>query len=245
MRLFPAIDIQGGRCVRLRRGDFASETVFSDDPVDVARTWVDLGARHLHVVDLDGAREGELRNLELVRRIAEAVAVPVQFGGGVRSEEALRRLGETRVERIIIGTSALLDEAFLKSALAEWGPRLIVAVDASEGFVSTHGWRERSGMAASSFARQLAEIGVAEIIYTDIARDGMLGGMNLRATEALAREAPGVQIIASGGLSTLSELRALKALESLGVTGVIAGRALYENSFTLQEALDILDEAGV
>ncbi|MHB0978742.1 MAG: 1-(5-phosphoribosyl)-5-[(5-phosphoribosylamino)methylideneamino]imidazole-4-carboxamide isomerase [Thermoleophilia bacterium] len=244
MRLFPAIDIQGGRCVRLRRGDFASETVFSDDPVDVARTWVGLGARHLHVVDLDGARFGELRNLDLVRRIAEEVTAPVQFGGGIRSEEALRQLAGTMVERIVIGTSALLDEGFLKAALAQWGPRLVVAVDAADGFVSTHGWRERSGMAAPSFARQLVELGVAEIIYTDIARDGMLGGLNIQATEDLAREASGVQIIASGGLSSLSELRALKRLEPLGVTGVIAGRALYENAFTLEEALDVLDEAG-
>lgn len=244
MRLFPAIDIQAGRCVRLRRGDFANETVFSDDPVEVARTWAGLGARHLHVVDLDGAREGELRNLDLVRRIAEAVSVPVQFGGGIRSEEALEQLAGTMVERIVIGTSALLDEAFLKAALAQWGPRLVVAVDASDGFVSTHGWRERSGMAAASFATQLAALGVAEIIYTDIARDGMLGGMNLHATEDLARAASGVQIIASGGLSSLAELRALKRLEPLGVTGVIAGRALYENSFTLGDALDILDETG-
>ncbi len=244
MRLFPAIDIQGGRCVRLRRGDFASETVFSDDPVDVARTWVSLGARHLHVVDLDGARHGEPRNLDLVRRIAEEVTAPVQFGGGIRSEETLLQLAGTMVERIVIGTSALLDEEFLKAALAQWGPRLVVAVDAADGFVSTHGWRERSGMAASSFARQLVELGVAEIIYTDIARDGMLGGLNIQATEDLAREASGMQIIASGGLSSLNELRALKRLEPLGVTGVIAGRALYENAFTLEEALDVLDETG-
>ncbi|MHB1344510.1 MAG: 1-(5-phosphoribosyl)-5-[(5-phosphoribosylamino)methylideneamino]imidazole-4-carboxamide isomerase, partial [Thermoleophilia bacterium] len=230
MRLFPAIDIQGGRCVRLRRGDFASETVFSDDPVEVARTWAGLGARHLHVVDLDGAREGELRNLDLVRRIAEAVAVPVQFGGGVRSERALEQLSQTLVERVVIGTSALLDEAFLKAALAQWGPRLVVAVDAADGYVSTHGWRERSGMPAASFASHMAALGVAEIVYTDIARDGMLGGINLHATEDLARAASGVQIIASGGLSSLSELRALKRLEPLGVTGVIAGRALSEGS---------------
>ncbi|MHB8869851.1 MAG: 1-(5-phosphoribosyl)-5-[(5-phosphoribosylamino)methylideneamino]imidazole-4-carboxamide isomerase [Thermoleophilia bacterium] len=244
MRLFPAIDIQGGRCVRLRRGDFASETVFSDDPVEVARTWASLGARHLHVVDLDGAREGELRNLDLVRRIAEEVAVPVQFGGGIRSERALEQLSQTLVERVVIGTSALLDEAFLKAALAQWGPRLVVAVDAADGYVSTHGWRERSGMPAASFASHMVALGVAEIVYTDIARDGMLGGINLHATEDLARAASGVQIIASGGLSSLGELRALKRLEPLGVTGVIAGRALYEGSFTLTEALDILDAAG-
>lgn len=241
MRLFPAIDIQGGRCVRLRRGDFADETVFSDDPVDMARIWVAAGARWLHVVDLDGARLGDMRNLHLVETIAATVPVPVQFGGGIRSLEALERIKATRVERIVIGTSALLDDSFLRSALAEWGPRLVVAVDAADGYVSTHGWRERSGMSAKSFVRQLAEVGIEEVIYTDIARDGMLAGMNLKATEELAREVPGVQVIASGGLTSLDGLRRLKKLEPLGVTGVIAGRALYEKAFTVQEALEVLD----
>ncbi|MHB9149078.1 MAG: 1-(5-phosphoribosyl)-5-[(5-phosphoribosylamino)methylideneamino]imidazole-4-carboxamide isomerase [Thermoleophilia bacterium] len=241
MRLFPAIDIQGGRCVRLRRGDFADETVFNDDPVDMARTWVASGARWLHIVDLDGAREGDLRNLHLVAAIAEAVPVPIQFGGGIRSVDALERIKSTGVERIVIGTSALLDEGFLRIALAEWGPRLVVAVDAADGYVSTHGWRERSGMSAKSFVRQLSELGIKEVIYTDIARDGMLGGMNLEAIEELAREVPSVEVIASGGLTTLEDLRSLKKLEPLGVTGVIAGRALYDKAFTLQEALDVLD----
>jgi phosphoribosylformimino-5-aminoimidazole carboxamide ribotide isomerase len=245
MRLFPAIDIQGGRCVRLRRGDFADETVFSDDPVDMARRWVDEGARYLHVVDLDGAREGDLRNLHLVAAIADAVPVPVQFGGGIRSAEALERVRATRVARVIIGTGAVLDEAFLKAALMDWGARLVVAVDAADGLVSTHGWRERSGMAAPSFVRQLAELGVQEVIYTDIARDGMLGGMNIKAIETLAHDVPEVQVIASGGLTTLDDLRALKELEPLGVSGVIAGRALYEGAFTVAEAQRVLDGAEV
>ncbi len=241
MRIFPAIDIQGGRCVRLRRGDFLDSTVFNDDPVDVAIMWEKEGARHLHVVDLDGARTGELHHLALVRRIVEAVSIPVQFGGGLRSEAALASIAATGVRRVIIGTNALLDRAFLDAALAGWGERLIVAVDAADGYVSTHGWREKTEMTAKTFARHLAAMGVKEIIYTDISRDGMLGGINIRATENLAREAPGVQIIASGGLSTLDDLRALKSIEPLGVTGVIAGRALYEAAFTLQEALAVLD----
>lgn len=241
MRIFPAIDIQGGRCVRLRRGDFLDSTVFSDDPVDVATMWEKEGARHLHVVDLDGARTGELQHLDLVRHIVEAVSIPVQFGGGLRSEAALAAIAGTGVQRVIIGTNALLDQEFLDAALRGWGERLIVAVDASDGYVSTHGWREKTEMTAQTFARQLAEMGVKEIIYTDISRDGMLGGINIRATEDLAREALGVQIIASGGLSTLDDLRALKRLEPLGVTGVIAGRALYEAAFTLREALAVLD----
>lgn len=245
MRIFPAIDIQGGRCVRLRRGDFLDSTVFSDDPLDVAIMWEREGARHLHVVDLDGARTGELHHLDLVRRIAEQVSIPVQFGGGLRSEEALASVAETRVQRVVIGTRALLDQPFLDAALAGWGDRLVVAVDASDGYVSTHGWREKTEMTAHTFARRLSEMGVKEIIYTDISRDGMLGGINIGATEELAMQAPGVQIIASGGLSTLNDLRALKRLEPLGVTGVIAGRALYEGAFSLPDALAVLDGAEV
>lgn len=240
MRLFPAIDIQNGRCVRLRRGDFGAETVFGNDPVEVARYWVAEGARHLHVVDLDGAKEGTPKNFDLVRRIAETASVPVQFGGGIRSLDTLEVVGESRVARIVIGTSALLDEAFLQRALAAWGSRLVVAVDAEEGYVKTHGWREKSGMAATSFAKHLEELGVAEILYTDISRDGMMMGVNLRGIESLARETR-LEIIASGGVTELDDLRALKELEPLGVTGVIAGRAIYEKRFTVAQALEVLD----
>jgi phosphoribosylformimino-5-aminoimidazole carboxamide ribotide isomerase len=239
MRLFPAIDIQGGRCVRLRRGDFADETVFGQDPVAVARHWVQQGARYLHVVDLDGAKEGVPANFELVRDIAEAVPVPVQFGGGVRSLDSLSLVGDSSVARLVIGTSALTDERFLQQALAAWGPRLVVAVDAEEGYVKTHGWRKKSGMAATSFARALQDLGVKEIIYTDISRDGMMLGMNLRGIRALAEETE-LELIASGGVTTLDDLSDLQKLEPLGVTGVIVGRALYENSFTLGEALEVL-----
>jgi phosphoribosylformimino-5-aminoimidazole carboxamide ribotide isomerase len=241
MRLFPAIDIQGGRCVRLRRGDFDAETVFGDDPVQVARGWARQGARYLHVVDLDGAKQGNPVNLDIVRAIAEGVDIPVQFGGGIRSRETLGLVAKSRVSRVVIGTSALLDEDFLQKALADWGDRLVVAVDADEGYVKTHGWREKSGMAASSFARQLEVLGVCEIIYTDISRDGMMQGVNLPGIRALAEETK-LQIIASGGVTELEDLRALKKLEPLGVTGVIAGRALYEGRFSLTEALEVLDQ---
>jgi len=239
MRLFPAIDIQNGRCVRLRRGDFAAATVFGDDPVAVARFWVEQGAEYLHVVDLDGAKHGELRNQELLRGITAAVAIPVQFGGGVRSAEDLRQVQEAGVSRLVIGTAALLDEAFLAKALEAWADRLVVAVDAEEGYVKTHGWRQKSGMAASVFVGQLAELGVAEVLYTDIARDGMMLGPNVRSIEALARGSS-VGIIASGGVTELDDLVALRRLEPLGVTGVIVGRALYEGRFTVAEAKQAL-----
>lgn len=249
MRLFPAIDLQQGRCVRLRRGDFADQTVFSDDPVQMAVHWVDAGARYLHVVDLDGAREGEPKNFPIVQAIADAVAVPVQFGGGVRSDEALRLVRESRVARVMIGTSALTDEDFLRRALALWPEGLVVAVDAQDGFVHTHGWKLKSGMVAIKLVGRLMEMGVREILYTDISRDGMMGGVNVPALETLAREMAlatptgrqTLEIIAAGGVTSLDDLRNLKKLEPLGVTGVIAGRALYEQAFTISQALKVLD----
>ncbi|MCZ7662492.1 MAG: 1-(5-phosphoribosyl)-5-[(5-phosphoribosylamino)methylideneamino]imidazole-4-carboxamide isomerase [Thermoleophilia bacterium] len=240
MRLFPAIDIQNGLCVRLRRGDFTDATVFGNDPVEVARHWVSEGAQYLHVVDLDGAREGAPRNFEIVRRIAESVAVPVQFGGGVRDLAALETVGRSPVARLVIGTSALLDEVFLKSALATWNERLVVAVDAEGGYVRTHGWLKKSGMTAVTFAERLRGVGVREILYTDIARDGMLTGVNVPGLKQMA-EATDLQLIASGGVTTLSDLRALKQLEPLGVSGVIAGRALYDGRFTVAEARQVLE----
>jgi phosphoribosylformimino-5-aminoimidazole carboxamide ribotide isomerase len=249
MRMFPAIDLQQGRCVRLRRGDFAAETVFSDDPVQMARYWVEQGARYLHVVDLDGARLGEPQNLGLVEAIAEAVPVPVQFGGGIRSDETLRRVRASRVKRVMIGTSAITDEGFLQRALQLWPEGLVVAVDAQDGFVRTHGWRQGSGTTAVRLVAALLGQGVREILYTDISRDGMMAGVNVPAVEDLARqmiEASGtdqtpLEIIAAGGVTALADLRRLKLLEPLGVTGVIAGRALYERAFTIAQALEILD----
>ncbi len=241
MRLFPAIDIQAGRCVRLRRGDFADETVFGDDPVAMAAYWVSEGARYLHVVDLDGAREGEPRNFDLVRRIADTVPVPVQVGGGIRSQGTLALIAASRVARAILGTSAVEDSAFLEVALEVLGPgRLVVAVDAEDGYVKTRGWQQQSSVTATDLVRQLEEKGVREVLYTDISRDGMMQNVNLDAVRALASDS-GLEVIASGGVTSLDDLRALKELEPLGVTGVIAGRALYEGRFTVAEALAILD----
>ncbi|OPZ75946.1 MAG: 1-(5-phosphoribosyl)-5-((5-phosphoribosylamino)methylideneamino) imidazole-4-carboxamide isomerase [Actinobacteria bacterium ADurb.Bin444] len=239
MRLFPAIDIQGGRCVRLRQGDFADSTVFSNDPVEVARRWQEQGARHLHVVDLDGARLGSPQNFDVVRALAEAVDIPVQLGGGIRTVEALELISGSRVARVIVGTGAIGDETFLREALQVWGASLIVAVDAEEGFITTHGWQKRTLVPVAQLAAQLAALGVKEVLYTDVSRDGMMRGMNINAYEELGRQTT-LEIIASGGVTTLEDLRAVKALESLGVTGVIAGRALYEGAFTLAEALAVV-----
>ncbi len=241
MRLLPAIDIQGGRCVRLRRGDFADETVFGQDPVAMAEHWVGEGARHLHVVDLDGARTGTLQNFPLIRAIAETVPIPIETGGGIRTEEALATVAASRVSRAVIGTSAVEDQAFLRRALEILGAeRVVVAVDAEDGFVKTKGWQERSKVRAVDLVSSLEHIGVREILYTDISRDGMMQSVNLKGIRELARHS-GLQIIASGGVTSLDDLRALRPLEPLGVTGVIAGRALYEERFTVREALEVLD----
>lgn len=227
--------------MRLRRGDFADETVFGDDPVAMAEYWVHEGARYLHVVDLDGAREGVPRNLPLVRAIAERVTVPVQTGGGIRSEGSLALIADTPVKKAVLGTSAVEDEVFLEKALAVLGvERVVVALDAERGIVKTKGWQEASDLTALELSRILREKGVQEILYTDIDRDGMMQSVNLEGVRELA-VGSGVSVIASGGVSSLDDLRALKELEPLGVTGVIVGRALYEKRFTVAEALAALD----
>jgi phosphoribosylformimino-5-aminoimidazole carboxamide ribotide isomerase len=241
LRLIPAIDIQGGRCVRLRKGVFTDETVFSDDPVGMAEHWVAEGGRHLHVVDLDGAREGEPRNFPLIRSIAETVAIPVQTGGGIRSEAALRLIAESRVAKAVLGTSAVEDQTFVRQALDVLGAtRLVVAIDAEQGMVKTRGWQTQSDVRVLDLAARLKSMGVIEVLYTDIARDGMMQSVDLSGIRELAAGS-GLEVIASGGVSTLDDLRRLKELEPLGVTGVIVGRALYEGSFTVGEALAVLE----
>jgi phosphoribosylformimino-5-aminoimidazole carboxamide ribotide isomerase len=243
MRLIPAIDIRGGRCVRLRKGDFADETVFSDDPVAMARHWVEEGGRYLHVVDLDGAKEGQPRNFDLIRRIAEAIApVPVQTGGGIRGERALELIAESPVAKAVLGTSAVEDQAFVLRALELLGPgRLIVAIDAEGGFVKTKGWQEQSEVRVLDLAAGLKALGVVEVLYTDISKDGMMQSVDLTGIRELAVQS-GLEVIASGGVTTLDDLRRLRELEGLGVTGVIVGRALYEGAFTVGEALAALED---
>jgi phosphoribosylformimino-5-aminoimidazole carboxamide ribotide isomerase len=240
MILYPAIDIQNGQCVRLRRGDFADATVFSSDPVERARMWEQEGAQALHVVDLDGARLGKLVNLALIEDIAESIAIPVEFGGGVRTVEDLKMIHEGPVSRVVIGTGAVTNQAFLLEAVRITGDRLVVSVDADRGMVTTHGWQEQSSVSAIRFANFLQSEGVRHILYTDIDRDGMMMGMNLEAVRELA-EAVDIDIIASGGISSLEDLERLKALGLANISSVIVGRALYEGCFTVAEARAILD----
>jgi len=235
MIVFPAVDIQAGKAVRLRRGDFDDVTVFSDDPVELARYWQDQGAEALHVIDLDAARTGELTNFELVERIIKTLDIPVQYGGGIRDAKALAMMAGIGVHWVVMGTAAVTSLDILDDAVNWMGERLIVGVDCTDGMVATHGWQERSQMSAIRFAKTLAEHGVRRIVYTDTARDGMLGGPNLPGLADLAEVSP-LEIILSGGIALLDDLRRVKRMNAPTVVGVIVGRALYEKSFTLAAA---------
>ncbi len=233
MLIFPAIDLQAGRCVRLTQGDFARSQEFSDDPAAVAQRWQAEGGRWLHVVDLDGARAGAPQNLEAIKAIRAAVSIPIEVGGGLRSLETIGALFDLGVERAILGTAALKDRAFLRACLARWGERIAVGLDARDGMVATDGWLETSATAALTLARELAAEGVARFIYTDIARDGMLSGPNLKSLAQL-QQAIAQPVIASGGVSSLADVRALAGLD---VEGAIVGRALYAGEVKLAEAI--------
>lgn len=235
MIVFPAVDIQGGKAVRLRRGDFDEVTVFGDDPVELARHWQAEGAEALHVVDLDAARTGEMANLEIVERIVGAIDIPVQYGGGVRSAESLTRISGSGVHWVVMGTAAITATDLLDSAVGRLGDRLVVGVDCSGGMVATHGWQQRSQVTATRFAEFLEERGVKRVVYTDVARDGMLRGPDFTGLERLSA-ATSLEIIMSGGVARLDDLEQLARLAAPNVVGVIVGRALYEGSFTMAGA---------
>jgi phosphoribosylformimino-5-aminoimidazole carboxamide ribotide isomerase len=230
--VIPAVDILDGQAVRLLRGDYGQVTETRGDPVELAQTWAADGARLIHVVDLDGARSGRRVNATVVERLCRAVAVPVEVGGGLRSLEAIRSVLEGGAARAVLGTAALKDRRLLEQALAMWGERIVVGIDARDGWVATEGWREGSRTAATALAREVAELGVRHIIYTDIARDGTLQGPNLPALGEMI--AVGVPVIASGGVGTLDDLRRLR---DTGAAGAIVGRALYTGAIDLHEAI--------
>lgn len=236
MQIIPAIDIRGGKCVRLIQGRFEDETVFADDPAEMAAHWASLGAKRLHVVDLDGAKTGQPHNLTAIARIVDAVKVPVQVGGGIRSVEIANGMLDIGVERVIIGTSAVLDRAFAHEMFATLGESVILALDAKDGLVATHGWQEVSDLRAVDFAKEMEALGARRILHTDIGRDGMLAGVNLEAMEQMARGVD-IPVIASGGVTSMDDILNLKKLEHLGIEGVITGKALYTNAIHLPEAI--------
>jgi phosphoribosylformimino-5-aminoimidazole carboxamide ribotide isomerase len=232
--LYPAIDIQGGRAVRLVQGRFEDETVYADDPLDAARDWVAAGARALHVVDLDGARSGQPRSLDHLQRIARETGVPVQYGGGLRSIEAVEGALAAGAERVILGTAAFRDMDLLDEAVTRFGGRLVVSVDVRGGNVATAGWTETTSLPATDAIVRLQDRGVRGFVFTDADRDGLLEGPDLDDVRAISDAVRG-RFVYSGGIGSLDHLRALAALRLVNLAGVISGKALYERKFSLAE----------
>lgn len=236
MIIFPAIDLRKGRCVRLIRGDVRDETVYSEEPVSMAKLWQLKGAQWLHVVDLDGALEGEPRNQEHVFGIVKALKIPVQVGGGIRDLDTVKKLLDKGVQRVILGTSAAHDEKFLRKAVDRYKERIVVGVDAKDGLVALKGWVETSRLKAVDFAKRMQGLGVQTIIFTDIKKDGMLAGPNVKANRDMVH-ALEIPVIASGGVTTLKDIQRLRALESKGLAGAIVGKALYSGALDLKAAI--------
>ncbi|MFP4347502.1 MAG: 1-(5-phosphoribosyl)-5-[(5-phosphoribosylamino)methylideneamino]imidazole-4-carboxamide isomerase [Desulfococcaceae bacterium] len=236
MIIIPAIDIKGGRCVRLLQGRMDAETVFSDDPSAMARQWAEQGAEMIHVVDLDGAVEKTPKNLDAIRSILDSVRVPVQVGGGIRTAENIRAFLDLGVYRVIIGTEAIRNPDLVTEACKTFPDRIVVGIDARDGWAAIEGWTETTRVRAVDLARQFENSGVAAVNFTDIHRDGMQTGPNIEETRRMA-EAVSIPVVASGGVSTLSDIHNLLPLESAGVVGVITGKALYSGTLDLKEAI--------
>lgn len=243
MTIFPAIDLRGGKCVRLFKGDFDQETVFSDQPAEVAQQWQAQGAQFLHLVDLDGARAGHSENLATVREILAAVTIPVELGGGIRTLENIDEVLALGVRRVILGSVAVRDPELVAAACAKYGDRIVVGIDAKDGIVAVDGWGVSGDVDVITLAKRMKKAGVRTIIYTDISRDGTLAGVNVEATAKLARES-GVHVVASGGVRDVRDIEALKPYEKDGIEGVIVGKSIYTGSLSLPEALAIAAEVN-
>lgn len=238
MQLYPAIDMKDGKCVRLAQGLFDKVKVYADSPKDMARLWVSRGATFLHLVDLDGALAGRTVNGEAIGEIIKAVDVPVQLGGGIRSREAVQRMLDLGVSRVIIGTRAAREPEFVRELVESFGPEKIVAgIDAKDGLAAVEGWEQVSAKRAADVCRQMKDFGVRHVVYTDISRDGMLSGPNVEATRRLTEET-GLNIIASGGVSSMEDLR---RLHDAGIRGAIIGKALYEERIDLARAVELFE----
>ncbi len=243
MTIFPAIDLRGGKCVRLFKGDFDQETVFSDQPAEVAQQWQAQGAQFLHLVDLDGARAGHSENLATVREILAAVTIPVELGGGIRTLENIDEVLALGVRRVILGSVAVRDPELVAAACAKYGDRIVVGIDAKDGIVAVDGWGVSGDVDVITLAKRMKQAGVRTIIYTDISKDGTLAGVNVEATAKLARES-GVHVVASGGVRDVRDIEALKPYEKDGIEGVIVGKSIYTGSLSLPEALAIAGEVN-
>ncbi len=237
MIIFPAIDLKDGQCVRLIQGRAEDKTVYSKDPAAMAAKFQEQGAQFLHIVDLDGAFTGKPANIASIESIAKAITIPFQVGGGLRTKESIEILLACGAARVIVGTKAVKSAEFMKDIIRDFGPeRIVLGLDARNGMVAIEGWVETVPLSALEFGRQMYELGIRTVVYTDISRDGLLEGPNFLATEELAKNT-GLKVIASGGVTQISDLKKLKALESSGVIGAIIGKAIYDGKLDLREAL--------
>ncbi len=235
MIIYPAVDVKDGRCVRLAQGKFNDVTVYSDHPVDMALKWEKMGAEYLHVIDLDGARTGEPQNIAVISEMAVRLGIPVQVGGGIRSVETIEIVLCKGIQRVILGTSAVRDPDLVKAALKNFENNVVIGIDAKDGMVAIEGWAKTSEFTAVGFAKKMESLGAKTIIYTDIAKDGMLSGPNLKAMEEMVRSVK-VDIIAAGGVSSLEDIKNLK---EVGVAGAIIGKAIYTGDIDLKKAIEI------
>lgn len=233
MRLYPAIDMIDGQCVRLVQGDYRQKTTFSEDPLAVALRWQEEGGEFIHLVDLDGAKTGDMPNFEIICRIASELDIPIEVGGGIRNMHAVEQYLEHGINRVILGTAAIKTPGFIKEAVKEYGSRIVVGIDAKDGMVAINGWEEVSKISALSLAKQMEDFGVSTIIYTDIATDGMLQGPNISAMKEMA-EYISADVVASGGVSSLKDLENLSKTK---VEGAIIGKALYTGNIKLPDAV--------
>jgi len=243
MIVIPAIDLKNGKCVRLVQGNMDQETVYSDNPLQMARRWEKLGAELLHLVDLDGAVEGTPKNLDLIQEMVKGLFMPVEVGGGIRSLETIDSYIRAGAMRVVIGTRAVEDPDFLTEACRRFPGKILAGIDARNGYVAVHGWTKVTERPATDLAREIQGQGVSAIIFTDIHRDGMQTGPNIESTRALA-ESISIPVIASGGISSLEDVRALMRIEPCGVIGAITGRALYTGALDLREAMALTKRGG-
>ena len=239
-QIIPAIDLRGGKCVRLFQGDFSKETVYGDDPIQMARIWQDEGASIIHIVELDGARTGFQKNLKEIQAIVTAIDVPVQVGGGIRSLDNINRLLEAGVERTVIGTAAVENEAFVAEALRIHPDAIVIGIDAREGLIATKGWEQQESVSTNEIIQRMSNLGARHYVHTDISRDGALTGPNVEAIKDVITAAAPASVIASGGVASIDDI---KALARTGALGVIVGKALYNHSFSLNQALAAMSQS--
>lgn len=247
MQIIPAIDIRKGQCVRLTQGKLEEETVYSKDPCFIANLWQAKGAKRLHVIDLDGAFTGVVQNLQIVKKIKKSITIPIQMGGGIRDLKTIRKVLSLGIDKVILGTAVICNPDLVKKSIFEFGERIIVSIDSNKGKVTIGGWKDITSQSALSLAKQMIQLGVSEIIFTDVSRDGTLKGPNMKAIKNMVQslnlnsDNPNISIIISGGIADIEDVKKIKKMGALGVKGLIIGKALYTDKVKIEEAIKIAE----